>query len=244
MGGEGLLWGALLFSEYKNRGNEMKGSYIRFMAPVNALSTEALLIVVDSKLKDGYEKIHLMINSPGGSVAHGIAIHNILKSMPMECDTYNLGSVDSIGVVVFCGGKKRYAVPNSRFLMHPIQCNMQGEHSFDEHELRERIKGLEIDQENIIGVIAQTTAQEPREVERKMHERTTLNAEQSKQYGLVTDIADMPFIPSGAEIISIHESSAYPPRTIQLPIAGQIPVGKNENYTSMFDLGSSQTRAY
>lgn len=92
----------------------MKECYIRFLAGVNHVSAEALLRVVDSKLSD-YSRIHLLLSSPGGSVAHGITLYNYLKSIPIEVFTYNIGSVDSIGVVVYCSGDRRLAVNHSRF---------------------------------------------------------------------------------------------------------------------------------
>ena len=220
-----------------------KECYIRFLAPVNGFSTEALLKVIDSKVTDNYHKIHLLINSPGGSVSHGIAVYNILRSLTIECDTYNIGSVDSIGAVIFCGGTKRFAMPNSRFLIHPIQWHVQVPHSMDEHNMRERLKSVQIDQNNIISVISQTTDKPVTEIEKKMHERTVLNAEQAQRYQLVTSITEVPFIPNGAEIIPIYESSANPPpKYFQLP--GGVKVVANENYTSMFDLGVGQTRMY
>lgn len=223
----------------------MKECYIRFMAPINGSSTEALLKVVDSKIKSGYEKIHLMITSPGGSVAHGLALYNILRSVPIRWCTYNIGSVDSIGVVVFCAGEDRFAAPNSRFLIHPVQANLHGNHSLDEHKIRETMKSVQADQKNIVGVVAHTTGLTPEDVEEKMHDRTTWNAQSAKEIGLTQETVEMPFIPAGAEIIPIHESSANPQPAGQIQLPGGIVLGGQiENYTSMYDMCVGQTRAY
>ena len=88
------------------------------MAGINGPSVEAILKSIDSKVSDGYNRLHIMLNTPGGSVAHGLVLHKVLKSIPIEIYTYNIGSVDSIGVVIFCSGYKRYSVPNARFLIH------------------------------------------------------------------------------------------------------------------------------
>ena len=216
----------------------MKECYIRFLAQINNFSIEHLLKIIDAKITDGYTRIHLMINSPGGSVAHGLALYNILKSNPIEVYTYNIGSVDSIGVIVFCSGDRRFSVPNSRFLIHPVQLNAQGNYTFDEHKLNEHVKSITIDQQNIINIIAQTTNKEPKEIEKKIHNRTTFTAEEAKKQSLVDIITKMPFIPANAEVISVPESSSAPPNLppqIQLP--GGIRLGINDNFTSIFANG-------
>jgi ATP-dependent Clp protease, protease subunit len=65
--------------------------------------------------------------------------------------------VDAIGVVNFCAGNRRLCVPHARFLIHPVQFNIQGSAQFNEKQLEEHLKGLKIDQENIARVIANTT---------------------------------------------------------------------------------------
>lgn len=132
----------------------MKEVWIRFMAQVAPQSADALFAVLDKKIKEQYTKIHLMISSPGGSVFHGLSLYNYIKGAPIEVDTYNFGSVDSIGVVIFCAGKKRFSVPHARFLMHGVKFNFNGSFAFDEKQLEEHLKSLKIDQQNIAKVIA------------------------------------------------------------------------------------------
>jgi len=131
--------------------------YLRFLAPVNPQSTDALFKAIDSFYSKNCERLHLLISSPGGSVFHGLSVYNFIKGAPYEVCTYNFGSVDSIGVVIFCAGSKRYCVPHARFLIHGVRLNINGNSSFDEKQLEEQLKGLRIDQQNIARVIADTT---------------------------------------------------------------------------------------
>jgi len=135
-------------------------------------------------------------------------------------------------------------VPNARFLIHPAQMNANAPQSFDEHKLNELRKSLQIDQKNIIGVIAQTTNKPVEDIERKLLDRAIFDSQEAQQYGLIDDIVEMPFIPVGGEIISIPESSAYPPQQksgIVLP--GGIHMAHAEHYTSIFDNGIGFTNA-
>ncbi len=222
----------------------MKECYIRFLAGINGPSVEAILKSIDSKVSDGYGRLHVMLNTPGGSVAHGLALYNVLKSLPIDVHTYNIGSVDSIGVVIFCSGDKRYSVPNARFLIHPAQMESNAPQSLDEHKLNELRKSLQIDQKNIIGVIAQTTNKPVEDIERKMLDRATFDSQEAHQYGLIDDIVQMPFIPLGAEIIPIPESSANPPQQQSgFVLPGGIRIGYSQNYTSIFDNGIGFTNS-
>jgi len=182
----------------------MKEAYIRFMAPVLPQTTDRLFKLIDAKLKEKVEKLHLMISSPGGSVFHGISIYNFLKGAPIEVETYNFGSVDSIGVIIFCAGKHRCSVPHARFLIHGVRFNVQQPQAFDEMQLHEHLKGLKIDQTNIARVIADTTGKPMHKVEEDMNNRTTLNPTDAKDYGLIHEIKSSLF-PIDADLSVIGE---------------------------------------
>jgi len=195
----------------------MKEAYIRFMAPVHQQSTATLLKILDNKLKEKYERIHLMISSPGGSVFHGISIYNFLKGAPFEVYTHNFGSVDSIGVVVFCAGNKRFSVPHARFLLHGVSAHFRGNQSLDEKGLEERLKGLQIDYQNIARLIADTAQKPADKVQNDMNNRTTLNPQEAKDYGLVHEIKSELF-PIDADLSVVGEDT---PQSQLITLPGQ-----------------------
>ena len=158
----------------------MKEVYVRFMAPVIPTTIDYLMKIVDKKLHDKYERLHLLLSSPGGSVFHGLSVYNFLKGAPIEVHTYNFGSVDSIGVVIYCAGSKRYCVPHARFLIHGVKMNFQGQASFDEFQIHEHLKSVQIDQKNIARVIADNTGKGSDVIEKDMHDRKTLNPNEAK----------------------------------------------------------------
>jgi ATP-dependent Clp protease protease subunit len=199
----------------------MKETYIRFMAPILPQTTSSLFQIIDRKLKDKYERIHLMISSPGGSVFHGLSIYNFLKGAPFEVYTYNFGSVDSIGVVVFCSGKRRFSVPHARFLIHGVSVNFVGNQSLDEKALEERLKGLQIDYKNISRVISDTTQRPADKVQDDMNNRITLNPQEAKDYGLVHEIKSELF-PIDADLSVIGEDILQS-QPIQIPVSLPIP---------------------
>ncbi len=165
-----------------------KPCWIRFMAPVVPPTVNALFQSIDQAIAAGADHLHLMLSSPGGSVFHGLSVHNYLRGIGIPVTTYNFGSVDSIGVVIFCAGAERICVPHARFLIHSVSLNFNGQLVLDEKGLEEHLKSVKIDAENIARVIADTSTRNLAQVEKDMLDRTTLNPTQAKEFGLVTRV--------------------------------------------------------
>lgn len=184
----------------------MKGTLaIKFFAQVNEKSANALMNVLDQAINQGVRDITLLISTPGGSVFHGISIYNYLRGLPLDrLATHNFGSVDSIGVVMYCAGRERYSSPQARFLLHGVTLNFQGNVSLEEPQLEETLKGLKIDIENIAKVISENVEKDVHVVTETMIQRTTLNPEQAKEWGLVHKIQTELF-PAGTQVISIQD---------------------------------------
>lgn len=176
---------------------------IKFFAPIIDFTINALMKAIDKKMEEGKTNFTILISSPGGSVFHGLSAYNYLKGIPATITTHNFGSVDSIGVVLYCGGTKRLSVPQARFLLHGVSAEFSQKMRLEEKQLEERLKGLRIDTENIAKVIAENTGKSVKEVTNAMHERTTLNPEEAQKWGLVHEIKQELF-EVGSKIIPIQ----------------------------------------
>jgi ATP-dependent protease ClpP protease subunit len=176
---------------------------IKFFAPVIDVTINALMNAIDQKMKQHVTNFIILISSPGGSVFHGLSAYNYLKGLPATITTHNFGSVDSIGIVLYCGGLKRLSVPQARFLLHGVSANFEQKVSLEEKQLEERLKGLRIDIENIAKVIAINTGKKVEDVTKAMLERTTLNPEEAKSWGLVHEVKSELF-EAGSDVISIQ----------------------------------------
>ncbi|HEY4712214.1 MAG TPA: ATP-dependent Clp protease proteolytic subunit [Dehalococcoidia bacterium] len=181
----------------------MKPVVIRFFAPVIDATVNALMSAVDQRMKQGTKEFIILISSPGGSVIHGLSAYNYLKGLPVSITTHNFGSVDSIGIVIYCAGSRRLSVPQARFLFHGVSAQFRGEQNLEEKLLEERLKGLRIDMENIAKVIAANTGKSAQDITDAMIERTTLNPEEAQSWGLVHEIKSELF-EDGSEVIAIQ----------------------------------------
>ncbi len=189
--------------------------YIKFYAPVTPTTSVSLQKVVEQLMRQGLTRLHLLLSTPGGSVHDGISIYNFLKGIAIEVNTYNFGSVDSIGVVVFCAGTNRFSVPHARFLLHPVSMQVFANQAFDEPMIQERLNGLRADQLNIAKVIASTINKEVEHVEKLIHGRTSLDADTAFKEGLVTKISSE-LLPLGSMFISIFDTPQQITPGIQL----------------------------
>lgn len=182
--------------------NNQKVTYINFYNPIIPPSVGALMQTIQNLLQQKVEKIVLLISSPGGEVAAGLSLYNFLKGIPVQIETHNYGSVDSVALVVFCAGQKRYCVPNARFLMHGIGFNIPQPTRFEEKHLDEKMKGLKMDKANIVKVIAENCKKTAKDISDDILEVKVLNPEEAKEYGLVHEIKKELF-PKGAQVITI-----------------------------------------
>ncbi len=178
---------------------------IRFLAPVDGNSINTLLSTVDQKFREGAKEFTLLISTPGGTVFHGLSAYNFLKGMPARIVTHNFGSVDSIGVVLYCAGSERRSVPHARFLLHGVSTSFQQGERLEEKQLEERLKSLQIDLRNIGRVVAANTGKTEAEVYQAMLDRTTLDPDQAKTWGLVHEIRTE-LVEEDQEIIVIQQA--------------------------------------
>ncbi len=178
-------------------------AYIKFFAPVDGNSANALMNVVDQKLRDGFRHLVLLISTPGGSVFHGLSVHNFLAGLPVQLETHNFGQIDSIGLVLYVAGSRRLCVPDARFLLHTVATQFAAGVTLEEPQVEERLKSLKIDTSNIATVIGKATGKDSADILRAMTARTTLNAEEARAFGIVHEIK-RELLPAGADLSSIN----------------------------------------
>jgi len=174
--------------------------WVQFFTPVNGESFERLVYLLQDAVSDGMERIHLLLSTPGGGVSYGLTLYATLRGLPLEVWTYNVGQVDSIGVVVYCAGARRLAAPQTRFLLHGIRTRLEGFYTAE--QLREFVEEMETDWRNICRIIAESTGQALERVERDLSRTLTLLPEEAKEYRLVDEIVTE-IVPPQASLVTI-----------------------------------------
>ncbi|ULQ45986.1 ATP-dependent Clp endopeptidase proteolytic subunit ClpP [Flagellatimonas centrodinii] len=146
----------------------------------------AQMLFLESENPD--KDIHLYINSPGGVITSGMAIYDTMQFIKPDVATMCLGQACSMGSFLLAAGAagKRYCLPNSRVMIHQPSGGAQGQATDIEIQARE-ILYL---RERLNALLAQHTGQPLERIERDVERDFFMNAEASKDYGLVDSIVE------------------------------------------------------
>jgi ATP-dependent Clp protease protease subunit len=135
---------------------------------------------------DEKEPITIFINSQGGHVESGDTIHDVIRFIKPRVRMVGTGWVASAGALIYVAVPRedRYALPNTRFLLHQPAGGAGGTAADVEIEAREIIRM----RERINKIFARETGQPFEKIETDTHRNFWLEAEQAKEYGLVGKI--------------------------------------------------------
>jgi ATP-dependent protease ClpP protease subunit len=177
--------------------------YVSFSAGVNSTTTESLIATMANCVNQGVAEVHLLLSTPGGSVMNGMNLYNVLRALPIELVTHNVGNVDSIGNAVFLAGKRRYACPHSTFMFHGVSFDqVTGAPQLTAQYLSELTDSLLADQKRIAGVIEERTNLDAAQIEPLFREAQTKDAAYAVSVGIVHEVKDVE-IPPGAPVVGL-----------------------------------------
>jgi len=145
----------------------------------------AQLLFLESQDPD--KDIHFYINSPGGSVTAGMAIYDTMQVIRPDVRTYCVGQCASMGAWLLASGSKgkRYALPNSRIMIHQPLGGATGQATDIEIQAQEIIKT----KHRMIELLALHTGKPESVIASDIDRDFFLSAEQAKEYGIVDEIA-------------------------------------------------------
>jgi len=148
----------------------------------NLIVAQLLFLESENPEKD----ISFYINSPGGSVSAGLAIYDTMQFIKPDVSTLCIGQAASMGAFLLAAGSKgkRFALPNSRVMIHQPMGGFQGQASDIEIHAREilYLRG------RLNELMAKHTGQKVENIERDTDRDNFLSAEESVKYGLVDKV--------------------------------------------------------
>jgi ATP-dependent Clp protease protease subunit len=148
------------------------------------ITAQLLFLESENPKKD----IFMYINSPGGVVTAGMAIHDTMQYIRPRVGTVCIGQAASMGSFLLAAGEPgmRYALPNARIMIHQPSGGAQGMASDIEIQAKEilRIRS------RMNALYAKYTGQPLDEIERRMDRDTFLEADEAKAFGLIDEVHD------------------------------------------------------
>jgi ATP-dependent protease ClpP protease subunit len=176
--------------------------YVSFSAEINPSTTESLIAVIANCANAQVKQVYLLLSTPGGNVREGFNLYNVLRGMPFELITHNVGNVDSIGNAVFLAGSKRYATQHSMFMFHGVGFTAQQLQRFEQKDLEERLDSLLNDQKRIGSIITQHSKVSQTEVADLFRQGQTKDSNFAVDKGIIHEIRDVQIL-AGCPIISL-----------------------------------------
>ena len=181
--------------EHSGRGERAYDIYSRLLkervvflvGPVNEVTANLIVAQLLFLESENPEKdISFYINSPGGSVSAGLAIYDTMQFIKPDVSTLCVGQAASMGAFLLGAGArdKRFALPNSRVMIHQPMGGFQGQasdieiHAKEILYLRERLNQL----------LSKHTGQDVEAIQRDTDRDNFLSAEEAVKYGLIDSV--------------------------------------------------------
>jgi ATP-dependent Clp protease protease subunit len=150
----------------------------------NLVIAQLLFLEAEDPEKD----VHLYINSPGGSVTAGLAIYDTMQYVRPDISTICVGQASSMGAVLLAAGSagKRFALPNSRVMIHQPWGGFQGAATDIDIQAREILKL----RERLNEILAHHTGRPVEQIARETERDYYLSGEEARAYGLVDRVME------------------------------------------------------
>ena len=157
------------------------------VGPVNDATANlvvAQLLFLESENPD--KDIHFYINSPGGSVTAGMAIYDTMQFIKSDVSTLCIGQAASMGAFLLAAGAKgkRFALPNSRVMIHQPLGGFQGQAS----DIEIHAKEILYLKDKLNRMLAEHTGQTIEKIENDTDRDNFLSAAAAAEYGLVDQV--------------------------------------------------------
>ena len=150
----------------------------------NLVVAQLLFLESENPKKD----ISIYINSPGGVISSGLAIYDTMQFVSPSISTLCIGQAASMGALLLAGGEKgkRFALPNSRIMIHQPLGGFQGQASDIEIHAQEIL----LMKKKVNEILSKHTGKNLKTVEKDTDRDNFLNASEAKKYGIIDDILE------------------------------------------------------
>ncbi len=144
----------------------------------------AQLLFLESENPD--KDIHVYINSPGGSVTAGLSIYDTMQFIRPDVSTMCVGQAASMGALLLAGGAKgkRFALPNSRMMIHQPLGGFQGQAS----DIEIHAKEILLLRERLNTILAHHTGQPLEKIAVDTERDNFMGGESAAEYGLIDTV--------------------------------------------------------
>ncbi|MBI60103.1 ATP-dependent Clp endopeptidase, proteolytic subunit ClpP [bacterium] len=152
----------------------------------NLVISQLLFLEAEDSERDAY----LYINSPGGVVTAGMAIFDTMQFIKTKVSTICMGQAASMGAFLLAAGEpgRRYALPNSRIMLHQPLGGAQGQATDIEIQAKEILRIKEV----LNDILSERSGQPLKKIVKDTDRDFFMSAEEAKKYGIIDDVITKP----------------------------------------------------
>lgn len=138
------------------------------------------------RMEDPKKDVNIYVNSMGGYISAGLAIYDVLKWLPCEVKTFCIGQASSMGALLLAAGTKgkRYALPNSRIMIHQPSGGVGGTSADVALQAKEILK-MKI---RLNEILSECTGQTVDKIAADLDRDFFMSASEAKDYGIIDEI--------------------------------------------------------
>jgi ATP-dependent Clp protease protease subunit len=165
----------------------LKDNIIFISTPIDdSIANLIVAQLIYLEAEDPEKDIHLYINSPGGSITAGMAIYDTMQFIRPDVSTLCVGQCASMAALLLAAGAKgkRFALPNSRILIHQPSGGAEGQ-ATDIRIMAEEIIRM---RELTSNILAKHSGQSYDTIERDVERDRIMSSVQAKEYGLIDEV--------------------------------------------------------
>jgi ATP-dependent Clp protease, protease subunit len=163
-----------------------KSRTVLITGEINAAMAQRVIAQLHALSFSNDKPILVVISSPGGHVESGDLIHDTIKFIKPRVRVLGSGWVASAGALIYVSADKgdRYALPNTRFLLHEPRGGVEGKAA----DIMIQAREIEIMRKRLNKLFSEATGQPLEKIEKETERDFWLSAEEAKAYGLVDRI--------------------------------------------------------
>lgn len=128
---------------------------INFTGPINSHTCGQMIEQCSRAVEAEATQLILTIATMGGECSYGFSLYNFLTALPVPVHTHNLGTVESMGNIIYLAGERRTACRCSKFLFHPFHWTLNG--AVDHARMAEYAMSLDYDLDLYAQIVAERT---------------------------------------------------------------------------------------
>jgi ATP-dependent Clp protease protease subunit len=138
------------------------------------------------QMEDVNKDISIYVNTPGGVITAGLAIYDTMQFVKCDVATYCVGQASSMGAMLLCAGRKgkRYALPNSRIMIHQPWGGVQG----SAEDISRQTKEILRLREKVNEILSKHTGKSINKINEDTDRDYFMSAEEAKEYGLIDEV--------------------------------------------------------